>query len=118
MANPDLGRQLLRWYATSPGQVLHFTDAAEGIHADPKSVNTSLGRIARKHPEYGLERVGTRSGNYVYRPDRVNAPLLQAVAEPAEPKLGEVLEIVGITKDGSPIARLPGDSQLWKLTQL
>jgi hypothetical protein len=123
MANPELARTLLRWYAASPGQVLHYTDAANGINAEPKTVAASLGRMAKRHPEFGLERVGDRTGNYVYRPDRVNNPLLPAVIEPSAaettpPKLGEVLEIVGIMADGTPLARLPGEARVWKMEQL
>jgi hypothetical protein len=122
IANPELARDLLKWYAASPGVVLHYTDAAAGLHIEnAKTVNASLGRLARMHPERGLERVGDRGGNYVYRPDRVNNPLLPAVPEPPGPsemKPGELLEVVGATESGDPIVRVPGESRLWRLIRI
>lgn len=117
---PDLARQIVRWYAASPGQVLHYGDCADALHQPRENVNTSLGRLVKLHPEYGLERVGGRGGMFVYRPDKVNSHAQLAVipAEPAEPKPGDLVEIVGQLDGGEYVGRLPGESRLWKMVRL
>jgi hypothetical protein len=121
MAKPmsDRARAALRWYQASPGVILHYVDCAAGLNIpdQAKDVNAALIRMVTRHPEYGIERVGNHTGQYMFRPDRVNNPLLPAVVDPPDPDKppgpGELIEVVGVL-DGVIIAR-DTTSRLYRL---
>lgn len=116
-----------------PGQVLHYMDIAEALNWDPQSVSTTLGRMVRFHPEFGVRRVGNeqhgnRTGQYIYRSDLVGLEDASAVlngqriTEPVTPQESlpdttpNLYEQVGTTVNGEIIVR-DTDGFLWRLAE-
>jgi hypothetical protein len=79
--------------------VFHYSEVAEAIKADEKNINAALVRAVAKHPEWGIERVG--SGQYRYLVARATAEPEKVQSNPT----GEMFEKVGTTADGTIIVR-------------
>jgi hypothetical protein len=102
----DAGRRILKYMREHPGQDMHFRDVAEAVNADPDNTCTMLARTVQRHPEYGVERVG--SGTYRFLPQRIT----ELHSKTDNSKLYEVLGFMGddvmvVRDDG-------GEMSLWR----
>ena len=90
---------ILKYYRSKPGQIIHYTDAADELHIDEAGANAALSRVVANHPEDGFRRVG--SGQYIFRPNLV----MEEMQDPPQKTTPTMLEMVGNTKGGKIVVR-------------
>lgn len=119
-------RQLVQAFENNRGRVLTVERLAQLVDYDPTNTATLVRQMMRQHPEFRIEC--PVRGSYVYRGLR-DEPAAQVatgtsaavrssqVAPTASVAAGDVCEVIGLSQDGTPIAR-DGNGALYLLQRL
>lgn len=119
---PTVGTRAAEWLRKSANANMphHYTEVAEAIQHDPQNVSTALSRVHRKHPEWGVRRIGgDRSGQYMFKVDWVSEEPPATTPEVAKPDAAKLYEVLGFMDDRTMVVRDDElNMSLWRKVEL